>query len=90
MQRFNLESLVGHREGCTCGGGGQGATTRNSGSIARSCNAAMRRHKCAIRGVTLLTHGVNVQLGYKLHISKDLSNPDSGQLRILGRNTTSL
>ncbi len=52
---FNLETSVEHREGCACGGAGQGTTTRNSCSIARSCNAGLRRHKRAIRSVALLT-----------------------------------
>ena len=56
--RFNLESSVGQGGECVCGGAGQGATTRNSGSISRSCNAAMRRRKRAIRPVAWLTQRV--------------------------------
>jgi len=50
---LNLESSVGRREGGFCGGAGQGIKTSNSCSIARSYNAAMRRHKRANRGVTM-------------------------------------
>jgi len=37
-----LESSVGRREGSVCGGTGQGITTSNSCSIARSYNAALQ------------------------------------------------
>ena len=41
---LNLESAVGQVEGCVPEGAEQGATTRNSDSIPRSCNAVM--HRC--------------------------------------------
>ena len=46
-----LESAVRRAEGCVHGGAEQGATTRNSGPIARSCNAAMRRCGRTVRPV---------------------------------------
>ncbi len=55
VQLLNLESSVEQREGCVWGGAGQGTATRNSHSIARSCNAGMRHPKRAIHGVALLT-----------------------------------
>ncbi len=79
-----LESSVKHREGCICGGAGQGMTTRNSGSIARSYNATMRRHRCAVRGVAMLTRRVNVGHVKNTHYFKSLRLVHSGQLRIPG------
>ena len=55
-----LKSSVEHREGSVSGGAGQGITTRNSYSIARSYNAAMCHHRRAIRGVALFTHWVMI------------------------------
>ena len=46
-----LETAVGQSEGCAHEGAEQGATTRNSDSIPRSCNAAMRPQGRAIRPV---------------------------------------
>ena len=51
VESVNLETAVGQGGGCVCGGAGQGATTRNSQSIPRSCNAAMRRRRRAVRPV---------------------------------------
>ena len=51
IQRLNLKSVVGRGEVCVFGGAGQGATTRNSCSITRSCNEVMRRRKRAIHRV---------------------------------------
>ncbi len=79
-----LESSVEHREGCACGGAGQGTTTRNSCSIARSCNAAMCHHKRAIRSVTPFTRQVNVSSSNKFLIFNILGIVTSGQLGILG------
>ena len=47
----NLETAVGQAEGCAHDGAEQGATTRNSDSIPRNCNAAMRPQGRAIRSV---------------------------------------
>ena len=48
---------VERHEACVCGGGVQGATTRQNidlgHSIPRSCNAEIRRHKRAICGVAI-------------------------------------
>ena len=93
-----LESSVGHREGCVWGGAGQGEkqivdpvnrrscsnTTRNSLSIARSCNAAMRRRKRAIRGVALLTQKVKSFNNDQADVFIAVSQVRSGQLGILG------
>jgi hypothetical protein len=44
LECFNLlETAVGRVEECVHGRAGQGATTRNSGAVPRSCNAAMCR-----------------------------------------------
>ena len=72
LTRFILESSVEHREEYVCGGAVQGTATRNSRSIPRSCNAAIRHHKRAIRGAALLTLWVNV-INIKLfHVFKYL------------------
>jgi len=42
---------------CGFPGAGQGATTRNGYSIARSCNAAMRPENRAIQPVALSPNG---------------------------------
>jgi len=81
---MNLESSVGHREGCAWGGAGQGATTRNSCFIARSCNADMRRPKRAICGVALLTQRVKPFISENVSVFNTVSTLNSGQLRILG------
>ncbi|CAE6516394.1 hypothetical protein NMYAN_60063 [Nitrosomonas nitrosa] len=41
-KNFNLDSSVGRGGVCGFRSAGQGATTRNSHSIPRSCNAVMR------------------------------------------------
>jgi len=74
----NLESSVENREGSVCGGARQGTTTRNSCSIARSCNAAMCRHK---RAVHPEDEGPNPE---KALIFSTLNIANSGQLEILG------
>jgi len=69
---------------CSCGDAEQGATTRNSYSIPRSCNAAMCRRKRAIRLVAQFTLQVNKYIeSIGLHNS-NLTSEWSGQLRILG------
>jgi hypothetical protein len=47
-------------------------------------NAAMCRHKRAIRGVALLTQWVKTFNTDKAYVFKALSTVHSGQLRILG------
>ncbi len=79
-----LESSVEHREGCIGGAAGQGMTTRNNGSIARSYNAAIRCHRCPIRGVAVLTRRVNIRHVKNVRYFKSLRLVHSGQLRIPG------
>ncbi len=62
-------------------------TTRNSCSIARSYNAAMGRHRCAIRGVAMFTRRVNVRYTKNARYFKSLRLVHGGQLRILGLTT---
>ena len=84
---FSLESSVEHREEYVCGSAVQGTMTRNSHSIPRSCNAAMRCRKRAIRGAALLTHWVSMT-NYKVFIIfNHLVARTSGQLRNLGLST---
>jgi len=84
IRLVNLESSVERGGMCACGGAGQGARTRNSYSIARSCNAAMCRRKRAIRPVAALTRQVNLLWArLSLHLI-GLGPARSGQLRILG------
>jgi len=87
---FNLESSVGRGEVCVCGGAGQGATTSNSHSIARSCNAAMCRRKRAIGPVAALTQQVNPLGPRFLDSFNGLVRTRSGQLKILGSRKTPL
>ena len=54
---INLESSVERAGVCGFPGAGQGATTRNGCSIARSCNAAMRPENRAIQPVALSPYG---------------------------------
>ena len=79
-----LESSVEHREGCVRGGAWQGTTTRNSGSIARSCNAARCRHERTIRGVAPFTQKMKLPDPDKALIFRTLNIANSGQLGILG------
>ncbi|MCU7847311.1 MAG: hypothetical protein KZQ89_04780 [Candidatus Thiodiazotropha sp. (ex Lucinoma kastoroae)] len=79
-----LDSSVEHCEGCGCGGAGQDTTTRNSCSIVRSCNAAMRHHKRTIRGVAMLINKVDFPGAKKVHNFNLFGIMHSGQLRILG------
>jgi hypothetical protein len=51
LPNFDLKTALGRIEECAHGGVEQGATTRNSHSIPRSCNAAMRRQGRVIRFV---------------------------------------
>jgi|GEM_PF-3901732 len=70
---FNLESSVGRGEGCVCGGAGQGTTMRNSYSIAKSCNAALRRRKRALHPVAWSTRKVNTAIETnRFHINRML------------------
>ncbi len=84
MQRMILESSVGHREGRVWDVPGQGATTRNSDSIARSCNEAMGRPKRAIRGVATFTRQVSEATSIATYFFNALNCHRSDQLRILG------
>jgi hypothetical protein len=53
-------------------------------SAAIRSNAAMRRHKRAIRGVALLTQWVKPFNTVKAYVFKAINTVHSGQLRILG------
>ncbi|MFA7241451.1 MAG: ATP-binding protein [Sulfuricellaceae bacterium] len=57
VSRFNLETSVERAGVCGFPGAGQGATTRNGHSIARSCNAAMHPENRAIQPVALSPNG---------------------------------
>ena len=81
---INLESSVGRCKRCICGGAGQGTMTRNSYSIPRSCNAAMRHHKCAICTVVLFTYMVNFNADIIFYHFNCLNSVASGLLRNLG------
>jgi hypothetical protein len=81
---FNLETAVGRGGVCGCGGAGQGVTTRNSTTIPRSYNAAMRRHSRTIRLVAWITRKVNTWISIILRHFNILLNVRSGQLPFLG------
>ena len=56
---FNLKTAVEHGRVCRFQGAGQGAATRNSYSIPRSCNAVMHLEICAICRVAV-SHQIGV------------------------------
>ncbi len=95
-----LESSVGRSGVCAWGGAGQGAATRNSYSIPRSCkayrsmltllaylhvgDAATCRSRCAIRHVASFIQLMNYGAHKKINICMALYMPVGGQLRNLG------
>jgi len=79
-----LESSVGQVEGYVCGGVGQGIRTRNSYSIPRSYNAAIRRRKRAVLPVASFIHWVKNFNSINRFDKHALAMFLSGQLRIPG------